>query len=67
MECLAVHYKDHRHQWHRWIEQRALRRRECAGYTLYWVPGVAYTQFVFLWAGSMRIVSRGSQCWVETR
>lgn len=67
MQTVAIHYKDARWEWARWIEQRAHRRSESAGYCTYWIPGVVYTQFVFLWAGSMRIVYRGSQCWLESR
>ena len=67
VQICAIHYKDSRWEWARWISTKALHQRECAGYTLYSVPGVVYTQFVFLWAGSMRIVWRGSQCWLESR
>ena len=67
VQTCAIHYKDSRWEWARWISTKALHKRECAGYTLYSVPGVVYTQFVFLWAGSMRIVWRGSQCWLEPR
>lgn len=67
MQSVAIHYKDARWEWARWIAHRAVRLGECAGYTEYLIPGVVYTQFVFLWAGSMRIIYRGSQCWLESR